>query len=99
MSGLSLSITSRYRGGNSVAFLLIQNFWEFDVPGMTDFLLGHHQRLDIQQLRALSAKGLATKHNHLPADYTDYVFDELNRSLSYGALPDSRYEIDFTSLP
>jgi hypothetical protein len=46
-------------------------------------------------LRALSAPGVATKHNHLPDDFAEFAFEETLRSLSIVALSSAGQAIDF----
>ena len=71
------------------------DLWEFDVPGMSDFLQGHGTKIDTAALRAGSAPGLATKHNHLPKDFADFVIEEMLGGLSILALSSLREAMDF----
>jgi hypothetical protein len=73
------------------------DLWEFDVPGMNDFLQGHGTQIDTAALRAASAPGVATKHNHLPDDFAEFAFDEMLSDLSIMALSSLDSAIDFDS--
>lgn len=73
------------------------DLWEFDVPGMSDFLSGHGRKIDTAALRADSAPGLATKHDHLPKDFADFAYEEMLRDLSVVALASLGKTIDFNS--
>lgn len=73
------------------------DLWEFDVPGMSDFLRSQGTKLDITALRTESAPGLVTKHDHLPKDFADFACEEMSRALSIVGLSSSSTMIDFGS--
>jgi tRNA(Ile)-lysidine synthase TilS/MesJ len=73
------------------------DLWEFDVPGIDEFLQGHKADIDVSELRKNSKAGLASKHNHLPDDFAEFALDDAMRSLSIAGLSSVKGVIDFDS--
>lgn len=53
----------------SVAGLIRNPLWEFDVPGMQELILQFAPAVTIPQLKATSAPGIESKHAHLPREF------------------------------
>jgi tRNA(Ile)-lysidine synthase TilS/MesJ len=77
--------------------LFESDLWEFDIPGMNEFIAGHGNIIDMKGLRSSSIPGRASKHNHLPHDFSDFSLDETMRSLSISSLSSIGEALDFNS--
>lgn len=69
--------------------------WEFDVPGMQE-LLTHFGGSDAFEF---SAPGIHAKHNHLPADFSDFAVNHFRQiieksKVDWTALCDSTVDLD-----
>jgi hypothetical protein len=73
------------------------NLWEFDVPGMREFIAGNGSNAEFASLRSASAPGLVTKRDHLPNDFVEFAVELISRHLSLTAFSDVSSQIDFTS--